>query len=450
MENNEFEHQTEDFNTEPKPSTTAQEHHPQEDFHDTNVVDNTMTMPKVDVEAPSQSTVPPVEAAGHYMPTPAPVVIAGKTKVKKKRRFTKFVAMLLLTALVGGAAGGAAGYYAGAHNGGALQMAKTEKKVVERGKDGNLTISSIAKQAVPAVVGVYNIGTSRDLFGFNKGGAAEAQAYGSGVIVSKDGTIVTNNHVIKNASRVVVVTNDGKQYEAEILGKSSSSDLAVLKIKGKDFPFIEIGDSNAIEVGDLAVAIGNPLGSEFSQTVTDGIISGIDRKISSDTGNTGLIQTNASINSGNSGGALLNGQGQLIGINTLKIQANGVEGMGFAIPSKAVLEFVNDVKNNGGKSSTQKAWLGIRGYNLNEALAEKLEIEQTSGIIIAELTENGPAAKAGLQVGDVIVAVDDKKIDDFNILSEYLTKKKPKDTIKLVIVRNNEKQTVDVTLGAQG
>lgn len=384
------------------------------------------------------------------MPTPAPVVIAGKTKVKKKRRFTKFVAMLLLTALVGGAAGGAAGYYAGAHNGGALQMAKTEKKVVERGKDGNLTISSIAKQAVPAVVGVYNIGTSRDLFGFNKGGAAEAQAYGSGVIVSKDGTIVTNNHVIKNASRVVVVTNDGKQYEAEILGKSSSSDLAVLKIKGKDFPFIEIGDSNAIEVGDLAVAIGNPLGSEFSQTVTDGIISGIDRKISSDTGNTGLIQTNASINSGNSGGALLNGQGQLIGINTLKIQANGVEGMGFAIPSKAVLEFVNDVKNNGGKSSTQKAWLGIRGYNLNEALAEKLEIEQTSGIIIAELTENGPAAKAGLQVGDVIVAVDDKKIDDFNILSEYLTKKKPKDTIKLVIVRNNEKQTVDVTLGAQG
>lgn len=447
MENNEFEPQT-------SQSPTGSDDNNQHNLIDRPYmriedVEDTVLHTAAQAEEIDDSSYVQQEQVGQYAPTQAPVVVSGKTKVKKKRRFTKFVAFLLVAALIGGAAGGAAGYYAGTHSGNPLQVTKTEKKVVERTSDGNMTVTSIAKQAVPAVVGVYNIGSSRDIFGFNNGNT-EAQAYGSGVIVSNDGVIVTNHHVIENASRVVVVTNDGKQYEAELLGKSSSTDLAVLKIKGKDFPYVEIGDSDAIEVGDLAVAIGNPLGSEFSQSVTDGIISGVDRKISSDAGNIGLIQTNASINSGNSGGALLNGEGQLIGINTLKIQSNGVEGMGFAIPSKVVLDFVNDVKNNGGKSNTEKAWLGIRGYNLTEDLAEKLEIDQATGIIVAEVTEGGPAEEAGVKVGDVIVGVDDKAVDDFNVLSDYLTKKKPQDKIKLEIIRDNEKQSIDVTLGTQG
>ena len=153
-----------------------------------------------------------------------------------------------------------------------------------------------------------------------------------------------------------------------MLGADSNLDLAVLKIDGKDMPYLDFADSDQVQVGDMAVAIGNPLGSEFANTVTDGIVSGIDREISSENGDIGYIQTNAAINNGNSGGALLNGQAQLIGINSLKVSSSGmmsnVEGMGFAIPSNTVLEFVNSVKDGKNtNTSTKKAWVGISGYS---------------------------------------------------------------------------------------
>ena len=227
----------------------------------------------------------------------------------------------------------------------------------------------------------------------------------------------------------------------------------MLKIEGEDFPYVDIGDSDQIKVGDLAVAIGNPLGSEFADTVTDGIISGVDRKISSENGDLGLIQTNASINSGNSGGALLNGQAQLIGINSMKIQSSGmnsVEGMGFAIPSNTVSEFVNSVKDGSHtKNSTKKAWLGITGYSMNESIARQLGTDQNTGILIAGVTEESPAAEAGLEQADIIIGADGSNIETFDDLSAILKNKQPGDKIELTVIRQGQTGKVSVTLGTQ-
>ena len=266
--------------------------------------------------------------------------------------------------------------------------------------------------------------------------------------------IVTNYPVIEGADSVVVTTEDGTQYDAEVLGADSNLDLAVLKIDGKDMPYLDFADSDQVQVGDMAVAIGNPLGSEFANTVTDGIVSGIDREISSENGDIGYIQTNAAINNGNSGGALLNGQAQLIGINSLKVSSSGmmsnVEGMGFAIPSNPVLEFVNSVKDGKNtNTSTKKSWVGISGYSLDEDLANQVGVDQTSGILVASVTNGGPAYEAGIRMGDVITAADGSTVTSFEDLSKLLGSKKPGDTITLTVERSGQSTDVQVTLGEQ-
>ena len=330
-------------------------------------------------------------------------------------------------------------------------------------ESGNMTVSSIAAEATPAVVSVYNMTTQSaygGFFGFGQqqqegdSGSETAQGYGSGVLISADGMIVTNYHVIEGADSVVVTTEDGTQYDAEVLGADSNLDLAVLKIDGKDMPYLDFADSDQVQVGDMAVAIGNPLGSEFANTVTDGIVSGIDREISSENGDIGYIQTNAAINNGNSGGALLNGQAQLIGINSLKVSSSGmmsnVEGMGFAIPSNTVLEFVNSVKDGKNtNTSTKKAWVGISGYSLDEDLANQVGVDQTSGILVASVTNGGPAYEAGIRMGDVITAADGSTVTSFEDLSKLLGSKKPGDTITLTVERSGQSSDVQVTLGEQ-
>ena len=408
--------------------------------------------------------MPPTGGQG-AKPAGAAGAPSGKTKRKKHGGFGKALAILLIGAIVGGAAGGAVGYQL-ADKPAAVATGDTHKNTDEKAitydAEGNMTVTSIAAEAMPAVVSVYNMtNANRSLDSIFGGGQIEgessgdgvAQGYGSGVIISTDGMIVTNYHVIEDSDSVVVTTEDGKEYKAKVLGTDSIMDLAVLKIDASDLPYIDIADSDQVQVGDLAVAIGNPLGSEFANTVTNGIVSGVDRKISSENGDLGLLQTNASINSGNSGGALLNGQAQLIGINSMKIQSNGmaaVEGMGFAIPSNNVLEFVNSVKDGSHtKNSTKKAWLGISGYSMNETLARQLGVEQNTGILIASLNEGGPAAEAGLEVGDILTAVDDKQVETFEDLSGYLAEKQPNDVVEFSVIRENQTGKVKVTLGSQ-
>lgn len=405
------------------------------------------------VEAEQVSIVPPHPHNGGKVP-------GGKTRRVKNSGFMKVIAALLVGAIVGGAVGGFVGAKTSSGSS-VVQAVSTPRNTDEitYDSDGNMTVSSIASEASPAVVSVYNMTTSsgNNLFGFSQSqqssGEETAQGYGSGVIISEDGMIVTNYHVIEGADRVAVTTEDGTQYDAEVLGADSSLDLAVLKIDGKDLPYLTFADSDQVQVGDLAVAIGNPLGSEFANTVTDGIVSGIDRQISSESGNIGYIQTNAAINNGNSGGALLNGQAQLIGINSLKVSSSSmysVEGMGFAIPSNTVLEFVNSVKDGSNtNTSTKKAWVGITGYSLTEDMAHQFGVDQTSGILVAGVTEGGPAHTAGIRMGDVITAVDGTTITSFEDLSSYLGSKQPGDSITLTVERSGQSSDVQVTLGEQ-
>lgn len=393
-----------------------------------------------------------------------PQAPSGKTKRKKHGNFGKFLAMLLIGALVGGATGGVVGYQLAGQNKSTPTVTQQALKDAPKDANGNLSVTTIAEHAMPAVVSVYNMANVSQnpfvggMFGGmqsdgESSGESTAQGYGSGVIISADGLIVTNYHVIEDSDSVVVTTEGDKEYTVEVLGTDASLDLAVLKIDAKDLPYVDIADSDQVKVGDLAVAIGNPLGSEFADTVTDGIISGVDRKISSENGDLSLLQTNASINSGNSGGALLNGQGQLIGINSMKIQSSGVtavEGMGFAIPSNTVLDFVNSVKDGSHtKNSTKKAWIGITGYNMNESIARQLDTEQNTGILVAGVTEGSPAAKAGLEQADIIVGADGSDVETFDDLTAILESKQPGDTVELTVIRQGQTGKVSVTLGTQ-
>lgn len=417
------------------------------------------------VHAEQVGLVPPQTPTGDKVP-------GGKTRRIKHGNSTKVIAALLIGAIVGGAAGGIAGAKFGGGGKSVIQTVTSERNTdkVTYDETGNMTVASIAKQASPAVVSVYNMTTAQpsifgDAFGDAFGGSesdsansgdgeSTAQGYGSGVIVSKDGLIVTNYHVIEGADSVTITTEDGTQYDAKVLGADANIDLALLKIDAKDLSFVSFADSDKVQVGDMAVAIGNPLGSQFANTVTNGIISGTKRKISSETGDIGYLQTNAAINNGNSGGALLNGQAELIGINSMKVSTSGsmasVEGMGFAIPSNTVLEFVNSVKDGKNtNTSTKKAWVGISGYSLDEDVAQQVGVDQTSGILVASVTGGGPAYNAGIRMGDIITGVDGTEVKSFNDLSTYLGKKSPGDTITLTVNSGGEDKDVKVTLAEE-
>ena len=201
----------------------------------------------------------------------------------------------------------------------------------------------IAKKAGPAVVGVVSKITTTTYFGLSQ----EQEGGGSGIIINSDGYIITNQHVINGATTVKVVLNNGKEYDAKLIGQDRKTDLAVIKIEETNLPTAELGQSSALEVGELAVAIGNPMGLEFAGSVTAGVISALNRTMTVDGRQYTLIQTDAAINPGNSGGALVNKYGQVIGINTVKIGASGYEGMGFAIPIDIAMPIINELLESG-------------------------------------------------------------------------------------------------------
>lgn len=378
-----------------------------------------------------------------------PVRLSHPQAVKKRRRgigCMGFIMTLIIALVVGGASGAAVNYYMNQNSiFTSARDAKTETKVkvVEQdAKTGNYNIADIADMVVPTVVGVTNYGTVNDIFGESK---IAKQAAGSGVIIRPNGTIVTNFHVIAGASKITVTLSDGENHDAKVIGYDQSSDLAVLKIDGEDMPAIAIGDSSKLRVGDLAVAVGNPLGENFSQTVTDGIISGINRKLEMGNQTFNLIQTNCAINSGNSGGALVNGRGELIGINSVKIQAEGVEGLGFAIPINNVMTIVKEIEEKG---IEEKPFLGIAGYSLTPDMADQLHIEQDSGLIVMQIVKDGPADQAGIRTGDIIIEVDGQEVKSFDDMAKLLKEKKIGDEIIVGIQREQERLDLQLTLGA--
>lgn len=268
----------------------------------------------------------------------------------------------------------------------------------------------------------------------------------SGVIITADGYIVTNNHVIKNADEIEVTLFDGRTYPAKLIGNDPQTDLALLKIDEKGLSFILFGDSDSIEVGEWVVAVGNPF--NLASTVTAGIVSAKARNINI-LDNQGaiesFIQTDAAVNPGNSGGALVSLEGKLIGINTAIATPTGVyAGYAFAIPVEIVQKVTNDLMNFG---SVQRGILGITISNLNSSLAKELNINRANGVYVNELMDDGAAKKGGIKKKDVIIAVDGTETPNVSTLQEIISIKNPGDKVKITLIRNgNEKKEVTVTL----
>lgn len=298
-----------------------------------------------------------------------------------------------------------------------------------------------------------------DFFGRGGGGSQKRQvqtpkkqAAGSGVIISKDGYIVTNNHVVEGADEIQVKLNDNREFKARIIGADKTTDLALVKIEGKDYPAITIGNSDELKLGEWVLAVGNPF--NLTSTVTAGIVSAKARSLHANDIEC-FIQTDAAINQGNSGGALVNARGELVGINAmLYSQTGSFAGYGFAIPTTIMNKVVNDLKEFG---IVQRAMLGISGSDVSAYIDQQknqdkeVDLGTVEGIYIGEVTVDGAAADGGIQKGDVLVAIDGKSVSKMSELQESLVKYRPGDVINITLMRNKKKETKKVTLrNAQG
>lgn len=364
-------------------------------------------------------------------------------KAKKKNNgFRAVIATGLICSLIGGGIGGVVGANLASHSNDTAQMSNNNSsgQIQLVGNSGEISpVIAIAQKVTPSVVGIKTYGT------YNYWGrqiANQELGSGSGIIYSKDGYIITNYHVIENATSVTVTMSDGTEYDAQIVGADSTSDLAVLKVDANGLPAADLGDSDKLQIGELVVAIGNPLG--YENTVTDGIVSGLNRQLSDYTDAMTLIQTNAAINSGNSGGALVNSKGEVVGINSAKLVASNAEGMGFALSINEVKPIVEELISKGHVSRPYMGVMINGQYQVDEDTAEKYEIPM--GIQIAEVVQGGPADKAGLQAGDVIYKVNDTLIQSYDDLSDIISECKVGDRLRVLANRNGQKITADVTL----
>jgi Do/DeqQ family serine protease len=311
-----------------------------------------------------------------------------------------------------------------------------------------------AESTVNAVVHVTNIMQNSPYQNRNQsfdffwgGGARNPQPVvgsGSGVIITKDGYIVTNNHVIKDFQKLEVTLNNQKTYEAKLIGTDPKTDIALIKIDADNLPYITLSNSDNVRLGEWVLAVGNPF--NLTSTVTAGIISAIGRDIHllGESGIESFIQTDAVVNPGNSGGALVNTEGDLIGVNTaISTHTGSFEGYSFAVPSNIVKKVVEDLLEYG---QVQRAYLGINIQELNGITSERLGINETEGIYVAGLSESGLAGKSGLEVGDVIYKIDNKKIKTFADLRGYLASKRPGDNVKVYVKRNDDDESFNVKL----
>lgn len=370
---------------------------------------------------------------------------------KKKKKRTKgnkpiaaYIAIALVCAIVGGGIGTIGTYKAMQSK--INQVIDEVKLSGANGSSNNhisnlssITIPEIVDQVSSAVVGVATTSVATNVFGFNMG---EQQGIGSGVIFSEDGYVLTNYHVVENANQVKVIFSTGKEVSAKVVNYDQDADLAVVKItEDVELPGIaELGNSDNLKVGEDVIAIGNPLGKEYLGSVTNGIISAVNRDVDlNENGQkTNLIQTNAAINPGNSGGPLINASGQVVGINTAKIQATGVEGIGFAIP-------INDAIAKLDMLVKQKITLGISVINLTDELAKQYSLPV--GIYVRNVDDFSIAQKGGIQPGDVITKFNGKEVKTVEELNEIKNGFSDGDTMSIEFVRKG--QTMSANLVAE-
>lgn len=348
-------------------------------------------------------------------------------------------------------------------------MAANEKKMADAGatllEQTSKAFTQIAKKAMPATVFIKSQVQSteqgmnhfdpfqddffRKFFGQNPGLQQQQPqpqiATGSGFIVRPDGYIVTNFHVIKDATQLTVILNDGREYTATIKGSDSRTDLAVLKIEEKGLPYLSFGDSDTLEVGEWVIATGNPFGLEASLTV--GVVSAKGRQDLGIASFEDFIQTDAAINPGNSGGPLLNLQSEVIGVNTaIMTRSGGYMGIGLSIPSKMAQNVIDQIIDGG---SVKRGYIGIVLQPLDKDLSDALCMDKQEGILISEVVKDSPAQKAGITQGDIIIAYNDKPIKNVSKFRNDIALMNPNSEIKLRILRNNKPMTITVMLGSQ-
>ncbi len=299
-----------------------------------------------------------------------------------------------------------------------------------------------AERVLPTVVGIINSVQVRDRLW---GRVYEERMIGSGVIIRPDGYILTNEHVVsdlRGESRLTVILEDGREVPATLVGADQRTDLAIIRVNLTGLPAAELGDSETLRVGELAVAIGNPAGLDFPRSVTAGVISGLDRIIRHEAAVFRLIQTDAAINQGNSGGPLVNALGQVIGINTLKFAATGFEGMGFAIPINQAAAIAEELIRHG---RVIRAWMGVTIAEADEAL-RRYNVKLDRGVLLIHVWASSPASRAGLQVGDILLALDGKAISSYVDLRLVLDRKRVGDKLEVRYRRGNQESTVSLVL----
>ena len=306
----------------------------------------------------------------------------------------------------------------------------------------------VVREAAPAVVNISarSVRQVRDPFFQMFGGGVPrqqvAESAGSGVIVRSDGIVVTNNHVIEGAQQIRVVLNDRREFPARILLADERSDIAVLQLEGvtDQLPVLAIDDQEEQQVGDLVLAIGNPFG--VGQTVTNGIISALNRTETGISDSGSFIQTDAAINPGNSGGPLVDMDGDLIGINTaIFSRSGGSSGVGFAVPASMVKRVIESAV--GGATTVVRPWLGVKGESVSADIARSLGLSRPQGVIVTDVYANGPGARGGIETGDVITAVDGQEVNDQGGLNFRIGTRNPNDTVAIALLRDGQPRTVN-------
>ncbi len=370
---------------------------------------------------------------------------------QKKRRKGRTVLSVILIILLSAGAGFGGGLAASMYYFGQGGTGQGLQNITINPADNINTAEAIAAKVIPSVVGISTSTevTYQSFFGQQKG---LQSGVGTGIIVDEKGYILTNSHVVSDgaAKEIVVQLTDGREVPGTVLWYDKSIDLAIVKIEVDNLTPAELGNSEEVRIGQYAVAIGNPLGMAFDRSVTQGVISGLDRSITVSDGQNrmtmdGLIQTDASINSGNSGGPLLNSKGKVIGINSAKAQSG--EGLGFAIPINTAKPIVDEIKTKG---EFKRSYIGIKGASISDYLQAypDADLGTETGVYIVQIYTDSPAAQAGLKEGDIIIGLEDKDVDNMTQLISGLFQYRPGDKVKLTVIRDGRRTQFEVTLTA--
>lgn len=359
----------------------------------------------------------------------------------------KIAALALAMLIIGGAGGCYFGNFALPQKGGASSSYQlpqgTNKKMEDLPAVRNTAVVQAVKEVGPAIVGITTRVYDRDMFNRR---VEVGQSVGSGVLFDKKGYIVTNNHVVSGSKEVNVSLSSGKTVPGKVVGTDPSTDLAVVKIEGSDdLPVATFGDSDALQVGETAIAIGNPLGLEFQGTVTVGVISALNRSLYDIDQRFKLIQTDAAINPGNSGGALVTADGKVVGINSAKIAKEGVEGMGFAIPINSAKGIIQQLISNG---KVIRAYLGVYAADKDIAQRYGYNWDHDGGVLVMKIASRSPMSLTDIRPGDYILAIDGQSFDTVKGMREILDNHKPGDRIKVTYEHNGKKEDTEVLLAA--